>query len=736
MNWVPTIAAIFASAILLVALILLIRSRKHQHLISRKRDKQHQDLRRALHEAIEKDTEAREQEKRLRAMMNASQDALLAFHADADGMPENFFDCNLNACELLGYSYEDLLLKNVADIELVSEPGRNRMLGTEIDLISLSNSEQMAENSPYVSNSLKRQIIEAMHSENPLVIEKNIVHRTGKRIPVSITITHLGSPSGQRTIIIYGIHDCSSVKALNKNNRQIQQDLDDLKDSLSIGIAEYDADRRLTYVNNSLLRTFGCPSKDEFKVINLLNDEFIPDQMRSQINRGEDTAQEIMIDFDKLIDSHQFVTSRVRKASFEIMVHNLGKDRHQVTKGYRVQVIDRTELREGESALALREAQLRQARKMQAIGTMTGGIAHDFNNILTPILGYAEISEDFCDDNPRIKEFIAEIKTATLRAKELVSQILVFSRQADEAPNRIHLTSIIKEVAKQQNAVLSPDIMVTANIRTEEDLVLANPTQIHQVLTNFATNSAHAMKENGGTLSLALSTFSMGWRHRHEFPQLKKGRYVRITVKDNGPGIPDSIRDQVFNPFFSTKPAGEGTGMGLAVVKGIVDGLGGAIALETSEGEGTAFHVALPLMVDDKEERPVTTHQMKAEGQRILFIDDEDSITKMAGTLLESLGYQPQTCSSPTEALERVKQTPEFFDLIITDQVMPEIVGTELVKRIHEINPKLPAIICTGFPSRLSKPEIEQAKVAGVVNKPVTRQDLASAISSALKWNI
>ncbi|MFU8780542.1 MAG: ATP-binding protein, partial [Kiritimatiellia bacterium] len=355
------------------------------------------------------------------------------------------------------------------------------------------------------------------------------------------------------------------------------------------------------------------------------------------------------------------------------------------------------------------------------------------NNILTPILGYAEIGLDCCDDNPALKEFITEIRNATLRAKDLVGQILIYARQSDDDVSPIHLIPLVKEVAKQHVALLAPAIEVRTAIRSQKDLVLANPIQIHQILTNLLTNAAYAMRETGGTLDIQLSSFSMGWRHRQEFPQLPRGTYVRLTIKDSGPGIPEEIQERIFDPFFSTKPHGEGTGMGLSVVKSIIDARAGAIAIESAPDQGATFHIALPLLQEEHVDTNTNWMPPTPSEKTVLFVDDEPAIAHMAQCMLPSIGFTTVICTTARQALAILQNPKHKIGLLVTDLVMPEQSGLELAAAAHVINPALPIVIFTGYPEKLDQTKALEVGVRAMVIKPATRNQISDVLARVLK---
>jgi len=722
--------------LIVMVLGLLIATLIHEWSSGRKRKGELQRLkaadtsmRRAIQVSQEDLNKTVEAGRVLRRILDSMQDAVLVFTFVPEGMPSSFLDANAAACRLLDCEMKELLTLSPMDIELVREPEMRRQQ-VDVDRLSISNTENVPRDSVFAMKTMQRIMKNAINGE-PCVYESSVVTRTGRRVPVEISVWLVASGSPNR--IAYIIKDISVQRRMDAALGESEQQFKDFFNAALVGTAIYDARHRLVMVNAAALRMFGSPHRDEFAKFSPFESPIIPVAIRDQVRTGDSVCCETLFDFDNMISTQGFVTNRRGKARLDIFFQNLGYDRDHNAIGHLIQICDMTELREAETSLQLRESQLRQAQKMEAIGTMTGGIAHDFNNILTPILGYAEIGLEVCDKRSRLYEFIKEIRVSTLRAKELVHQILVFSRQSDEACTQIHLIPIIKEVAKQQLSILqSKNITVNYAIRSDMDLALANPTQIHQILTNFATNAAYAMKEKGGQLDIQLSRFTMGWRHRQEFPQLKKGTYLRISVKDSGSGIPEAIRERVFDPFFSTKPSGEGTGMGLAVVKGIVDSLGGGIALETKEGEGSTFHVALPLIDAPQSEEVTVWEAPKSGGQRILFVDDEPSITTMATPMLTSLGYNPVVCTGSLKALEVFKDNPDAFDLLISDQVMPDMTGEELVAAVRKIRPDLPVMICSGFSGRFTADTADGMGINAFLVKPVSRQELGEAIADAL----
>jgi PAS domain S-box-containing protein len=378
------------------------------------------------------------------------------------------------------------------------------------------------------------------------------------------------------------------------------------------------------------------------------------------------------------------------------------------------------------------EEQLRQSQKMEALGTLAGGIAHDFNNILGVILGYAEIIENGAEPDSGLERRVREISRAGKRARDLVNQILNFSRQGPQERHSITLTPLLKEALKLLRSSVPANVEIISRIETDRDTVLVDPTQIHQIMLNLCGNASHAMRERGGTLSVTLADV-----HDTDdvLPPLDLGRperFVRLCVADTGPGIDPELTGRIFDPFFTTKPQGEGTGMGLAMVHGIVKRHDGYLELENHPGQGAAFHVFLPKI--STAERPVAeaaTDLIFREG-RILFVDDEKPLTDIGREMLESCGFEVVTRTSSIEALEAFKYRAGDFDLVISDQTMPNMTGMELAREILKIRPDMPIILCTGFSDAVSYDRLRDIGIGDFIMKPILKHDLIASISRLL----
>lgn len=376
------------------------------------------------------------------------------------------------------------------------------------------------------------------------------------------------------------------------------------------------------------------------------------------------------------------------------------------------------------------ESLLSQAQKMEAIGTLAGGIAHDFNNILGIIIGYTEMLGLYLKRAGNHRNEIGEVLKAAQRAKDLVKQILTFSRQSPQERHPLLLEPIVRETMK----MLRSTIPTTIDIRThtqETGPVLADPTQIQQVLLNLCANAAHAMRSKGGRLTVELVATDLRAPLPH--PELTEGPHLKLTVSDTGHGMSKEVQDRVFEPFFTTKGVGEGTGLGLSVVHGIVRGHKGAITIYSEPGVGSSFCVYLPLIGDHAPvETSVTTPPPRGKGC-VLFVDDEAALVDLGQKMLEYLGYEVVAETSSRDALEVFRVQPERFDLVITDYTMPHLTGMQLVKSIKELRADLPIIVCTGFSEAITSETIKDWGISDYLMKPLVLQDLAKAVHRLLQ---
>jgi PAS domain S-box-containing protein len=401
-------------------------------------------------------------------------------------------------------------------------------------------------------------------------------------------------------------------------------------------------------------------------------------------------------------------------------------------RNVRLQVAtDITQLKSLEKERHRTEAQLRQAQKMEAIGTLAGGIAHDFNNILSAILGYSELALDDALHERTSEPYIRQILKAGGRARDLVQQILTFSRQTETEAKPIQVKPIVKEALKLLRASLPSTIEIRPDIQSEA-IVEADPIQIHQVIMNLCTNAGHAMRETGGTLKVTLINTVLDRDFTDHYREMAPGDHLKIEVSDTGPGIPAEYLDKIFDPYFTTKEKGEGTGMGLAVVQAIVQGCKGAVIVEPAEPNGVSFKIYLPIIYTDQPTKTKLDAIIPGGNERILFIDDEPPLAELTKQLLERFGYQVTIRTSSIEALALFKSQPEAFDLVITDMTMPHMTGDQLAAELMSIRSQIPVIICTGYSQKVTRDLLERLNIKALILKPVIRDELLISVRQVL----
>lgn len=394
-------------------------------------------------------------------------------------------------------------------------------------------------------------------------------------------------------------------------------------------------------------------------------------------------------------------------------------DRSGALTGYRGVARDITSRLRTEALLlqAQRSEELRQSQKMEAIGTLAGGIAHDFNNILSVILGFSELTLYEVTKGSVAWHNLQQVMTASRRAKELVRQILTFSRKDDQERQPVQLHLVVQEAMKLLRASLPTTVRIHQDIPENVGTILADPTQMQQVLMNLCLNAAYAMQHGGGLLEVCLDTVEMNAEP-----------YVRLIVRDNGEGIPEDALDRIFEPFFTTKAANEGTGMGLAVVHGIVTSHSGTITVDSSPGKGTKFEVYLPQLGQPAAPELAPQSAIPKGVERILFVDDEAPLARLAERTLERFGYTVVATTSSLEALATFRKSPDAFDLVITDQTMPHMTGDTLARELRRIRADIPIILCTGYSHIFGADEAAAQGINAFLHKPLLAKDLADAI--------
>ena len=492
-------------------------------------------------------------------------------------------------------------------------------------------------------------------------------------------------------------------------------------ESMVEGVAAFDHQRRIIITNPAFDRMFGYERSEligrDATVLNdlppLENERFVEEIFETVQERGS-WSGEI---HNRKKEGEPFLTCAQLSAL-------------DVTERERIVVVVAEDITERKQL----EEHLRQTQKMDAIGQLAGGIAHDFNNILGCIIGYTDLMASKVPATDSMRDHLEEVIKASQRAKELVLQILTFSRQQVVERRRIRLQPVIKEALKFARASLPSTIDIQDHAVGDVPTVRADPTQIHQIIMNLATNAAHAMNGRGGELRIALTEVTVDADMARALPGVRVGQYARLSVSDTGRGMDAAVRQRIFEPFFTTKAPGEGTGLGLSVVHGIMDSHHGAITVSSEPGAGTTFTLYFPA---DAAATPEVTRRIGAlvhgNGEHILFVDDDRSLASLGKKLLEYCGYHATTFTSALEALAAFRSEPGRYDVVITDLTMPDVTGTALASELIRIRPDVPVILATGF-ARLTTEEAAAAPgIRGLLMKPVTARSLADAVHRALE---
>ncbi|MBI9082024.1 MAG: response regulator [Desulfobacterales bacterium] len=440
------------------------------------------------------------------------------------------------------------------------------------------------------------------------------------------------------------------------------------------------------------------------------------------------------------IDTYGQVAITCEPASFENYSREL--DRHFTVTAYCPEkgqfaciFQDITERKQAEEEKRTLQERLQQAQKMEAIGTLAGGIAHDFNNILGAIIGYGEMMEIFdLAEESDLRENLTEMIRAAYRAKDLVGHILTFSRQTEIEKTAVDLSPMVKEILKLIRATIPSTIDIVSEIRAKNDTIFADPAQMHQVVMNLCTNAAHAMREAGGTLTVSLSEEKITGNTAIGEGTPPSGPHVRLCVRDTGTGIAEEHLGRIFDPYFTTKKQGEGTGLGLSVIHGIVTALGGHITVDSQPGMGSTFTVLLPSLLQPKKvpaETSANAPLPRGHGC-ILLVDDEPALVNVGSKMMTRLGYEVVSHTSSRDALEAFQQDPGRFDLVITDQTMPAMTGMELARAIMGVRPDQPVIICTGYSETVSKETARAVGIRDFLYKPMSTRQIAETLHRVL----
>jgi PAS domain S-box-containing protein len=569
-----------------------------------------------------------------------------------------------------------------------------------------------------------------------LAFLKRIRGRSLLCVPISFETTHMGvlavgnragaqalSESDQQLLIgiagqtAVAINGLVSIQQLEASEARFREAFD----HAATGIALVSADQRIQASNRYLQQMLGY-TEDELAQ-KTLADITLPEDRAI----GEDELALMIAGRQAVVQVENRLRHKNREAVWARMIASLLRDKQGRPNQLIFHIRDLTAEKAAEADKHRLEGQLRQAQKMEAIGTLAGGIAHDFNNILSAVGGFTELALMKLPQDAEASKDLEKVKAAAERATDLVRQILAFSRQSENEKIPLQISSIVKEALQLMRASLPATIEIRKSIDNTPESIMADPTQIHQIVMNLCTNAMHAMQTEGGVLEVGLTRVSLAAEEASAKNLAAPGDYLRLTVADTGCGMDTRTRERIFDPYFTTKSKGKGTGLGLAVVHGIVDSHGGAIEVSTTPGEGTRFDVYFPIAASRSLQTEATPAEDLRGQERILFVDDEPMLVDLVRTMLAKQGYRVTGLTDPLEALAAFRDAPQQFDIVITDLTMPGMTGDRLAEAIAAIRPDLPILLCSGYMKHGDHPCL-----AGSIPKPIRMQQLSRSVRQAL----
>jgi two-component system, cell cycle sensor histidine kinase and response regulator CckA len=510
-------------------------------------------------------------------------------------------------------------------------------------------------------------------------------------------------------------------RRLNNDSKKAEAVYCSLINSSADAIVIYDLEGRTQYVSSAFTKLFGW-SLDELKGKRI---DYVPE------GEKEKSIAHINDVILRGIPCHGFESKRYRKDGrlVDVSISASGYSDHEgKPSGLLVVLRDISEQKR-------LEAQLRHSQKMEAIGTLASGIAHDFNNILSIILGNTELALYGLPKSKTLYSFLEEIRIASLRAKDVVKQLLSFSRKSEECRYPINIVPIVVESLKLLRSSVSSNIEFRQNISRNSYTIFAEPTQIHQIMINLCTNAVHAMEKTGGYLNVTLENEEITSDDRESHPDLPTGKYLRLSISDNGHGIAPGHIERIFEPYFTTKDIGKGSGMGLAVVHGIVKNHEGVINVKSILDQGTTFDIFFPAIEAQEKKQSNFPQTYPTGNEYILIVDDDEIILKMEKKILTSLGYKVETFTNPVYALEQFFAAPERFDLVIADMAMPKMTGDKFIQELLKIKPDLPTILCTGYSELIDENTALEMGIKQFLIKPIDMHKMAVAVKEALNFN-
>lgn len=552
------------------------------------------------------------------------------------------------------------------------------------------------------------------------IVEYRIVHKDGQIRWMRDHGMPVWDSQENRVTHIYGaVQDITERKQFEKELQESKERYKTLTNNIGVGIFRNTPGPKGSFIeaNPAIVKMFGYENRNDFLAVSVADLYQNPeDRIKfndKMLRYGYVRNEELHL---KKKDGTPFI------ASVSVVA---GKDENGQIEYYDGVIEDVSE----RSHL---ESQLQQAQKMEAIGTLAGGIAHDFNNILAAILGYTELAIlDLPGESTAKKNLELSLKSA-YRARDLVSQILAFSRQGKTELKPVRIDPLINEALKMLRSTLPTTIEIRHLIQKDTGYIKADPTQIHQVLLNLCTNASYAMRKEGGILDIGLTSVEIDEDTTKLHPQLQPGPYLKLSVGDTGKGINPDIVEKIFDPYFTTKEKGEGTGLGLAVVHGIVKSHGGVLSLRSEPGIGTVFNIFFPIVKTKTEPEISMEEPLKKGHECILFVDDETIIADMGKKMLTRLGYTVDIETSSLRALELFGNQPDRYDLVMTDMTMPKMTGDKLAREILAIRPDIPVILCTGYNERISEEKAREIGIRELAMKPMSMHIIADTLRKIL----
>ena len=602
---------------------------------------------------------------------------------------------------------------NAAMLRLVGASDAGQLLGKDF-------TERMAPE--YLERIRERIRFQRETGEPAPLMEQEYLRLDGLRVPVETTAVAIKF-EGKAANLVF-IRDITERRQAAQDLRESEERFRLAVESAPDAIYARTADWRFAYLNPAAVRLFGAESAEQL-IGTPVKDRIDPSELDmvmkrvNLLNEGKDVP---LIEQNFVRVDGSLVPVEVSAVSFQVKGAN----------GALVFIRDIAKRKRAEALLRDSEAGLRQMQKLEAIGTLAGGIAHDFNNILGIVLGYTEMAMQDTEELPDVQSNLEQVHTAGIRAQDLVKQILTFSRQSEQEKKIISISPLIKEAVKMLRATIPTSIKIGYEI-PKTSAILAAPSQVHQIIMNLVTNASHALQERtDGEIFITIEDQEIDDTVASMHPDLEPGSYAVLKVRDNGTGIPMEIIDKIFDPFFTTKEPGKGTGMGLAVVHGIVKSHGGAIIAQSRAGKGTTFTVYFPAL-----EKNIALPEPKPEvavtgSGHILFVDDEEALVAIGTRMLERLGYSVDGRTSSREALEAFRADSGKYDLVITDYTMPGMHGLALGEALMHIRPDIPVILCTGFGDLLTSEKATAVGIRELIMKPVVRSKLAGVVSKLL----